>query len=46
LRKLKPSENRLKNRFSWRFSNGETGQLFEKLGGRTKARTWDPMIKS
>jgi hypothetical protein len=22
------------------------GQLLEKLGGRTRARTWDPMIKS
>jgi hypothetical protein len=22
------------------------GQVLEKLGGRTRARTWDPMIKS
>ena len=22
------------------------GQVFEKLGGRTRARTWDPLIKS
>jgi hypothetical protein len=36
----------LKNRFGRRFSNGETGQVLEKLGGRTRARTWDPMIKS
>jgi hypothetical protein len=29
---------------------GEAGeirtQILEKLGGRTRARTWDPMIKS
>ena|SRR5579863_993398 len=43
---LKPGQNRLKNRFSRRFSNGEIGQVLEKLGGRTRARTWDPMIKS
>ena len=23
-----------------------SGQVFEKLGGRTRARTWDPLIKS
>src|SRR6185436_844985 len=39
-------KHRLKNRFSRRFSNGETGKVLERLGGRTRARTWDPMIKS
>jgi hypothetical protein len=24
----------------------QTGYALEKLGGRTRARTWDPMIKS
>ena len=29
-----------------RLSNGESGRVLEGLGGRTRARTWDPMIKS
>jgi hypothetical protein len=40
-----PSQNRLKNRFSRRFSNGEVGEGLERAGGRTRARTWDPMIR-
>ena len=39
-------KGRSKNRFSRLFSNGEIGQVPEKLGGRTRARTWDPLIKS
>jgi hypothetical protein len=39
-------KHRLENRFSSVFSNGFSGQVLERLGGRTRARTWDPMIKS
>jgi hypothetical protein len=38
-------KHRLKNRFSLAFSNDEPGQVLERLGGRTRARTWDPLIK-
>jgi hypothetical protein len=35
-----------KHRFSLFFSNGTLGKVLERLGGRTRARTWDPLIKS
>jgi hypothetical protein len=32
---------------TWGASPGDIdGEVLEKLGGRTRARTWDPMIKS
>jgi hypothetical protein len=39
-------KHRLKNRFNFGLSNGECRQSIEKLGGRSRARTYDPLIKS
>jgi hypothetical protein len=39
-------KDRLKNRFSSAVLNGFSRQVFERLGGRTRARTWDPLIKN
>jgi hypothetical protein len=38
-------KHRLKNRFNFGLSNGECRQSIEKLGGRSRARTYDPLIK-
>jgi len=39
-------KHRLKNRFSSVSSNGAFRQVLESYGGCTRARTWDPLIKS
>jgi hypothetical protein len=36
----------LKNGFSSVFSNGAFREVLESYGGRTRARTWDPLSKS